>query len=142
MKSGSSNWCGETLTATDETMPFRFQPAAAKHASRITTWPSLEMRPSSSAIGTNTPGETMAPAGRRLGADQLSSLELHLGLEHRDELAAVEAFTQLVFQLLPRLGLFQQALVEEGAARGELALGFLERDFGLFQEVGRGRGVF
>ena len=79
------------------------------------------MRPSSSAIGTKTPGETIgaigpAPAGERFGADEFAGFELHLGLEDGDELAAFEAFAHFDFELRLGPGLVQQALVEEGAS--------------------------
>ncbi len=75
------------------------------------------------------------PARQRLGADQLARLELHLGLEHRHELAALEPLAQFGLHARLRPGLFHQAMIVESASHRRKALGFLQRDFALLQSV-------
>ena len=81
------------------------------------------------------------PAGQRFGADKLAGFEFHLGLEHGDELAAIDARAHFFFELRLGARLVEQALVEEGDALSAAALGFLERNFGELEQVGAGGGV-
>ena len=86
-------------------------------------------------VGLEEAAGRRAPAGERLEADQIAASKVDQRLEEGDELAALDAEADILLELQPLGQLALELLVEPGEAVAAGALGGIERDVALAQDI-------